>query len=75
MEKYSIHQVTYDSNTFFCVYENATEQVYDFFLFENEAKTCKTFLDLGGSFDGFTPSFMLRKIVVPSDINSVFSEL
>lgn len=75
MEKYSIHEVDYDSSKFFCVYENATEQVYDFFLFENEAKTLKVFLDRGGSFDGFTPSFMLRKVAVNADINNMFSEI
>lgn len=75
MEKYTIHEVDFDTNTFYCVYENATEQVYDFFLFENEAKTCKTFLDMGGSFDGFTPTFMLRKVTLSTDINSMFSDL
>jgi hypothetical protein len=75
MEKYTLHEVEYDSNTYYCVYENATEQVYDFFLFENEAKFCKNFLETGGSFDGFTPSFMLRKVTVPSDINNMFSEI
>jgi hypothetical protein len=75
MEKYTIHEVDYESTTFYCVYEHATEQVYDYFLFENEAKTCKRFLDLGGSFDGFTPSFMLKKIVVSADINTKFTEL
>jgi hypothetical protein len=75
MEKYKIHSVNYDSNTFYCVYELATEQVYDYFIFEDDAINCKKFLDRGGSFDGFTPSFMLKKVVVATDINTQFSEL
>lgn len=75
MEKYTIHTVEHESNLFYCVYELATEQVYDFFLFEEDAIKCKEKLDRGHSFDGFTPSFMLKKIVVVSDLNSKFNEL
>lgn len=75
MEKYTIHSVNYDNTEYHCVYELATEQIYDFFLFEDDAIKCKMFLDSGGAFDGFTPAFMLRKVVSATDINTQFSEL
>jgi hypothetical protein len=75
MDLYTIYPVTYENETFFCVYENRTEQVYDFFFFDEDAQKCKTFLEKGGAFEGFTPGFMLRKAEVKEDINNRFSEL
>jgi hypothetical protein len=75
MEKHTIHTVDYDNNTYYCVFENSTEQVLDFFLIESEANKKKKFLDKGGAFDGFTPEFVLRKVNSYIDINNKFEEL
>ena len=75
MENYTVHDVEYDGINYYCVYENATEQVIDFFYLESEAEKCESFLNNGGAFSGFTPSFVLRKIVVQEEINSKFAIL
>lgn len=75
MEKYTIHAVDYDNTKYYCVYENATEQVFDFFYFENDAISCKFFLEEGGAFDGFTPSFVLKKIQVENTLDTKFEYL
>jgi len=75
MENYTIHSVTYDNTTYHCVYEKATEQVIDFFYFEDDAVNLKMFLSNGGAFAGFTPTFVLRKVSVPEEINSKFADL
>ncbi len=75
MEKYTIHAVEYDNTTFYCVYENATEQVIDFFYFEDDAVLCKQFLDNDGAFAGFTPEFVLKKVSIPEEVDSKFADL
>jgi hypothetical protein len=75
MEKHTIHTVDHDNNTYYCVFENYTEQVLDFFLIESEANKKKKLLDKGGAFDGFTPEFVLRKVNSYIDINNKFEEL
>jgi hypothetical protein len=76
---YEIHTVTDDeSNVFHCVYEKQTEQPFDFFFFLDDAQDCMEFLESGGAFDGFTPSFMLISFTCPrskDDINAKFSEI
>ena len=75
MEKCTIHSVNYENTNYFCVYENSTEQVIDFFYFEEDAIKCMNFLNNDGAFAGFTPSFVLRKVSVPKEVNSKFAEL
>lgn len=54
------------------VYENTSDQVVAEFFFEEDAQDLCSFLDKGGGFNGFTPSFILRK--VPNiNINENFS--
>ena len=54
------------------VYETATEQVIATFLFEEDAVLETNRLERGGGFDGFTPSFMLRKVTF-NNINDAFT--
>ena len=74
--KYNVYPMSDEGNFFYCVFENATQQAYDFFFFEEDAKECADFLENGGAFNGFTPSFMLREVKIPlekQDINSKFN--
>lgn len=77
--KYEIHTVRdEEGNLFHCVYEVATEQPFDFFYFLDDARRCLNFLENGGAFDGFTPSFVLNVFSVPrtnENINASFSEI
>jgi hypothetical protein len=54
------------------VYEEPTSQVVAEFFFEDDAQAYCEFLDSGGGFSGFTPSFMVRKINA-GNINDAFS--
>lgn len=54
------------------VYEEPTAQVVAEFFFEDDAAEYCSFLERGGGFSGFTPSFVLQK--VPNlNINENFS--
>lgn len=77
MAKYSIHTLkSDDGDFFFCVYEEATEQAIDFFFFRDDAKKVSKFMESGGAFAGFTPSFVLRKVQVPNtDLNQKFDAI
>lgn len=66
---------TEDLDFIWCVMENATEQLIQAFEFEDEARKYTKFLNRGGAFDGWTPSFILQEVVVPHDINQEFSAL
>ena len=52
------------------VLELQTDQIIDTFFFEDDAKDYAKFLDRGGGFDGWTPSFMTVKSFI--DINDIF---
>lgn len=54
------------------VYESTTEQVIDSFFFEDEAQNYTEFLENGGAFAGFTPSFIIKKTHL-GDINTAFA--
>jgi hypothetical protein len=63
MKNYSLHIVNDDDgNLFHCVFEEQTQQAYDFFYFLDDAKECIDFLESGGAFSGFTPAFILNEI-------------
>lgn len=55
------------------VYEKETQQVIETFLFEDDAVEFMENLENGKGFNGFTPSFMIRKTRNHSDINDAFS--
>ena len=79
MENYTLHIVEDDEGNFFhCVFEEQTQQVYDFFYFLDDADACIKFLNDGGAFAGFTPSFMLREVNMnksADEINVEFDDL
>lgn len=46
------------------VHEKATDQVVAEFLFEEDAQEYHEFLEDGGAFAGFTPTFMLTRMAL-----------
>jgi hypothetical protein len=73
MTNYYVLPLEVDSDFIWCVMETKTEQLIEAFEFEDEAEEYKDFLMSGGAFDGFTPSFILREVVVPTNVNHEFS--
>ena len=56
---------------FWRIRERATSQVVAEFFFEDDAQEYCEFLESGGAFAGFTPSFIIRS-VASGDINEAF---
>jgi hypothetical protein len=54
--------------------ENKTKQLIKAFAFEDEAEEYSEFLGEGGAFDGFTPTFILREVVLSRNVNADFSD-
>lgn len=52
-----------------CVIEGNTDQIIKVFEFDEDASDYSDFLNEGGAFDGFTPSFILREVVVQNDLD------
>lgn len=74
MRNYICNPIQNDDGDFFwTVLETATDQVINSFIFEDEARSYARFLNKGGGFDGFTPSFVLTKVEIPEDINEIFA--
>ena len=72
MKHYSYyHEFDSDDNLVWCVYEKASDQIVAHFFFEDDAEELCEFLEKGGGFAGFTPSFILQRVKV-QDINSNF---
>lgn len=72
--KYTVKPVQDKNDFFYALYEHASDQVLDFYYFEEDAMDRKSFLDSGGAFDGFTPAFMLTE-VKHKDPNKQFAEI
>lgn len=71
MSKYA-YKVVKDEETndfFHAVVERTTNQVIDYFFFEDDCQDYLKFLNKGGAFDGFTPSFILNKVEVRKDVD------
>ena len=76
MMKYTLHNLKDENgDPLFCIVENVTNQVVDAFLFKDDAWNRFEFLKRGGAFDGFTPPFMLRKVLPKSDLNKEFKQM
>jgi hypothetical protein len=60
---------TEDEDFIWCVMENKTEQLIKAFEFEEDASVYCEFLNEGGAFDGFTPTFILQEVVVQNDLD------
>ena len=55
------YKIVNENNTY-NVFETATEQVIRSFFTVDEAKKFLRHLNLGGGFDGWSPSFFMKKI-------------
>ena len=53
------------------VYEKASDQIVAEFFFEEDAQELCKFLEKGGGFAGFTPSFILQRVPF-KNINETF---
>ncbi len=74
MNKYYVLPLEAEENDFiWCVMENQTQQLIAAFEFEDDAKKYNKFLNRGGAFDGWTPSFILQEVVNYQDINQEFT--
>ena len=70
---YVMPLATEDNDFIWCVMENQTDQLIRAFEFEDEAKKYNKFLNRGGAFDGYTPSFILQEVASLIDVNQEFS--
>ena len=66
------HEFDENENLLWHVYENATQQIITSFFFEDDAMAYSRFLENGGGFAGFTPSFIIKK-TQSIDINDAFA--
>jgi hypothetical protein len=73
--KYMVQPIYVINDYMWEVYETASEHVIDTFHFEDDAIEYAEFLENGGAFDGFTPSFVLTQVALPDDINQKFNNL
>ena len=78
-DKFTIHTVEDSGEYYHCVYESQTNQLIDYFFFEDDAKEEILKLEKGVGFDGFTPSFMLNtshvNTISPDNINKKFTNI
>lgn len=74
MDNYYVLPLEVNSDFIWCVMENKTEQLIKAFEFEEDALDYAAFLESGGGFDGFTPTFVLREISVARNVNHDFTD-
>jgi len=76
MNKYNVIPLETDDHDFiWCVMENDSDQLIEAFVFEEEAIERAKFMDQGGAFAGWTPSFILTPIetaIIDNNINQKF---
>lgn len=71
--KYLVNPVNIENDFMWEVHEVNTEHVIDRFYFEEDAARCAAFMENGGGFDGWTPSFILRQVEIDKNINLKFN--
>ena len=75
MNNYYVMPLQAEENDFiWCVMEEPTQQLISAFAFEDEALKHAKFLNRGGAFAGWTPSFILQEVVNFQDINQEFAD-
>jgi len=74
MSNYYVLPLAVNDDFIWCVMENKTKQLIKAFAFEDEAEEYSEFLGEGGAFDGFTPTFILREVVLSRNVNADFSD-
>lgn len=67
--KYIVNPVNIENDFIWQVTEITTDQVIKRFFFEDDALEYANFLEDGGAFDGFTPTFILQEVVVQNDLD------
>jgi hypothetical protein len=75
MTNYDVMPLKENGDYMWAVFEFATEQVIETFFFEEDAVRMAKQLESGAGFSGWTPSFLLTKVVIKENINQKFSEL
>lgn len=74
MKKYTVNPVNINGDYVWEILETATQQVIENFFFEEDAIDFAETLE-DSAFEGWTPSFMLKKVEISNDINQRFSSL
>ena len=74
MKKYTVNPVNINGDYVWEILETATQQVIENFFFEEDALDFAETLE-DSAFEGWTPSFMLKKVEISNDINQRFSSL
>ena len=74
MDNYHVLPLNVENDFIWCVMENKTDQLIRAFAFEEDAEYYSRFLNKGGAFDGFTPSFILREVAFARNVNTEFSD-
>lgn len=69
---YQIVAIKEEDSYFWGVVENKTEQLINAFFFQEDAVNYASFLEEGGGFAGFTPSFVLNSVKVPESLDETF---
>lgn len=72
MKNYIVEPSENDGDFVWSVIETQTDQVIESYVFEEEAEAYAEFLNRGGAFNGFTPSFVLNQVVISDNINDQF---
>lgn len=71
MKKYEVIAFEVLNEYYWTVYEVMSDQYIDMFHFRDDAEELAHFLNQGGAFDGFTPSFILKPVPT-TDLNAKF---
>lgn len=73
MSNYYVLPVETEEKDFiWCVMERATNEMIEAYLFKDDAFEYASFLESGGGFDGWTPTFILQEVAVSKDMNQEF---
>lgn len=75
MRKYDVYPINANGDFMWEVYETESEHVIGRFFFEEDAINSAYFMENGGAFSGWTPTFFLRQVAAPRNINLEFSDL
>ncbi len=72
MKNYIVRPSENDGDFVWSIIETQTNQTIQSYVFAEEAEGYARFLNNGGAFNGFTPNFMLHKVVISDNINDQF---
>jgi hypothetical protein len=67
MKNSKLNYIVEPSSSLYSVIETPTDQVIKVYKVYKDAKDLMRHLNLGGAFDGWTPTFMLKKINIISE--------